>query len=367
MRKLVLHHRYADGAAWDVSGFANHGQVVDAYSPGNGALRFSAATSRVDVPASPSLGELGSLRCAVTFCIDPKDHDTRYNFVEAGASFALYLDYGQILRSTIYQGGTAWPGVEVHAPQLLDGNWHRVDCGHDGLSTGWLAIDGHVVQVESGIAGPIRPLNDGVTIGHWPGSIDQDWTMTGDIGEVWLWRWWPDPPFEECCRDPEALARVEKILARYGVNRQSLPELRRQTWAITAALHATLDANRRVDMARTAVDLEHGVRMGNWARVIEAARHASHLLRAGRDDGAADDAAAQLRELYRGMPDDPELRDAFAGLLCAPPPEPDDDRHRPRERRDPPGQLEEPALFGYPVDQDNPEPGYPPGPKPTEP
>lgn len=367
MKKLVLHHRYNDSAAWDVSGFANHGQVNDAYSPGNGALRFSNPTSRVDVYPSPSLGELGSFRCAITFRIDPKDHDTRYNFVEAGASFALYLDYGQILRTTIYQGGIAWPGVEVHAPQLLDGNWHRVDGGHDGLSTGWLAIDGHMGQVESGIAGPVRPLDEGVTIGHWPGPVDQDWTMTGDIGEVWLWRWWPDPPFDDCCRDAEALVRLEEILARYGVNRQTLPDLRRQTWAITAALHTNLDAPRQVDMARTAVDLQHGVRMADWPRVVEATRHASHLLRSGRNDGVADEAAAQLRELFRGMPEDPDLRAALEGLLCAPLPRPDDEKHRPREPRDPPGQLEEDTPFSEPVDNDKPEPGYSPGPKPLEP
>jgi hypothetical protein len=74
MNRLVVHHIYADGMAFDLSGYRNHGApfaVAEApalYAPG---FTYAAGDSRVMVEPSHSLQDLIAIRAIVSFYLNP--------------------------------------------------------------------------------------------------------------------------------------------------------------------------------------------------------------------------------------------------------------------------------------------------------
>lgn len=219
MKKLVLHHRYVRGKAWDASGNGNHGLVNDVMAgvgPFDGSLAFVGATSRIDVARSSRLDDLGAFRCSVSFNLENPDPNRRYNLAEGHLTFALYLQANLTLTATIVDANGQWRGPTFPLSAAALAGWHRADCGHDGVSTGWLAFDGQVVAVRNDIPGPVRPFGPrGLTIGHWPEPVAQ-YAFDGHLSEAWLWKVRPDPPIDFCCLDRDALADAEAILRRNG-------------------------------------------------------------------------------------------------------------------------------------------------------
>ena len=296
MRELVVHHRYARGLAWDVSGKNNHGALTDVF-PGTGAfansLRFTQASSRIDTEPSASLGELGAFRCSVTFFLDGADPSKRYNLVEGHLSFALYFDPSFRLRATILDADGNWDGpVTPPFEENLQG-WHRADCGHDGISTGWLAWDGRVIAVRNAVPGPVRPLGPvGVTVGHWPEPVDA-YAFEGWISEMWLWREKPDPPVDDCCLDRGHMAGAEELLRQKGWTLSDVKEANAELLRVATRWRRRFPGPTGADVDRTAARMRDALRSQHWSEVGQLAVHAIrqtelHVPEAERQELAAD-------------------------------------------------------------------------------
>ncbi|MDQ1685714.1 MAG: hypothetical protein QOC82_2451 [Frankiaceae bacterium] len=352
MRELILHHRYSAGLAWDTSGFHNHGVVHDVW-PDQGAIRFKHPSSRIDVPPSSTLRDLGGFRCSVRFRLEGTNANARYNLAESQLSFALYIIPGFALKATILDGNGSWTGPQTGPLPINDGNWHRADCGHDGLSTGWLALDGKVVAVRSDVPGPVRPVGpNGLTVGHWPEPVN-NYAFDGDISEVWLWRNRPDSPLDKCCMDDDALARAGAELRRLGYDRDKLRQLLTEIQGIVARLYTHLPAAARADVASTAPRLTAAFRAGDYALFAQYAMHLYDVLVAALGQQAVAAALGGVDDLLAPIAKDRRLREILPGLLCGVPDVPPR-KHDHRRHGDPFGG--EPAEGDYP--------GYPPANRP---
>jgi hypothetical protein len=358
MRELILHHRYSLGMAWDTSGFHNHGVKHDVW-PDQGALRFKHPSSRIDVPPSGTLKDLGAFRCSVTFHLEGANANARYNLVESQLSFALYITPGFTLDATILDGNAAWSGVTTGPLPLNDGAWLRADCGHDGLSTSWLAFDGKVVAVRHDVPGPVRPVGpNGLTIGHWPEPVD-NYAFDGNISEVWLWRDRPEPPLEDCCMDKDALAAAAAELRRLGYDRDKLLALLLALEGVVASLYSQLPPAARADVDRTAPRLNNAFRSGQYALFAQYAQHLQHVLVNALGASAVGSALDAVEALLAPLAKDRRLRDALPGLLCGVP----DQSGRGRPSEHPDGRPQGDPFTGDPEGGDY--PGYPPAPKPA--
>lgn len=206
MKQLVIHHRYAGGAAFDMSRRGHHGRVTDCWDGAGqfrGSLHFSSPSSRVDVAPTSALERLGPFRCSIRFRLDGPDN-RRYNLVESHLSFALFIEPGYRVGATVLAGTEQWSGAFTEPGAIRPRQWHRIDCGHDGISTSWIAIDGSVVAANQAVPGPIRSVGPrGLTIGHWP-EPEHQYTFSGHIAEMWLWQTLPERLVEECFEPAES-------------------------------------------------------------------------------------------------------------------------------------------------------------------
>lgn len=363
MRELILHHRYSLGTAWDTTDYGNHGVVAPSIIDDQGSLRFTDPSSRIDVQASSSLRDLGAFRCSITFQLEGNDPDARYNLVESQLSFALYIDPAFTIRTTILDGNGDWNGAHTGTLPLNDGHWHRADCGHDGLSTSWVALDGEVLAVRNDVPGPVRRVGtNGLTIGHWPEPVD-NYAFDGRISEVWLWRDRPESPIDACCTDPEAVARAGDALRRLGYDRERLADLQAELQQVVAGLYTQLPEHLRANVRSTATRVNNAFRAGRYAQFAQHAHHLNSLLTAALRERTIEEALGRVIELLTEMGDDADIRAALPGLLCG---EVKDRSHTPRRSR---GDRDRPSVrdpyTGDPTTMDY--PGYPPAGKPANP
>jgi hypothetical protein len=223
--RLILHHNYEHGVAFDLSENRNHGTRISANAvpPYPTALKFDGGPSAVRVAPSPSLQNLRSVRAQVRFYWEPKVWgEKRHNLVEGHEAFALFMHPQGELRGTIlnqlgdWEGATSAPGV------VQPGEWHNAELLHDGLARTTLYLDGQVVAEGFSSPGPVQSVGpDGVAIGHWPSDSDQ-YTLEGYIAEV---RVWCDDPvtdigrlIDECCIDREAIDTMTDRMRAEGPN-----------------------------------------------------------------------------------------------------------------------------------------------------
>jgi hypothetical protein len=104
MNKLVLHHTYADGLAFDASLNRNHGlpiAVTAGAGPFANSFHFTSGDSRISVEPSPSLENLFAIRAVVRCYLTPTDTSHRFNLMEGHLSFALFVNPDGSLQATI--------------------------------------------------------------------------------------------------------------------------------------------------------------------------------------------------------------------------------------------------------------------------
>ncbi|MBA3512317.1 hypothetical protein [Sphingomonas sp.] len=355
MKRLVLHHRYSTGLPWDVSGFGNHG-IARLVQPNSGALRFKHAGSRIDVPPSGTLYELGAFRASVTFRLDPHAQTRRNNLIEGHLTFALFAAPGGKLQTTILDQNGDWRGASASGLPLFDGQWHRADCGHDGVSTSWVALDGKVVHVRQDVPGPGRPLGpNGVSIGHWPEPSDGGYTLDGDVSHVWLWHHRPDPPDRDCCTNFQKVATVERALRERGFDRRKLADFRQAIQKITAKVHGQLSPSAAAAAPALGAQLHSALAGRRWTELGHLAAKARQLVKDGAGSAVQQDAAHALRELVAPLLSDRRILNSLDATLCQP--ETADEEERPPRGGDP---------LTESVDEDNPQPGYPPADRPPD-
>lgn len=146
MNRLVMHHIYANGMAFDLSGYRNHGLPYDVFqapAPYSPSFAYTEPDSRVVVNPSASLQDLIAVRAVVTFDLDPAGGITRrYNLIEGHLCFALYVNADGSLSGTILDSAGQWAGAQS-APSLVStGSWHQAEIRHDGVNQCLILLDG---------------------------------------------------------------------------------------------------------------------------------------------------------------------------------------------------------------------------------
>lgn len=322
MDRLILHHRYSLGMAWDLSGLNHHGTLREV-TPGTaafrGSLEFDSARSRIDVRPSQPLRELSSFRCSVRFCLRGNSDD-RYNLVESQGSFAFFIEPPFRLAATVMDANEDWTGAltgELRA--LADGQWHRADCGHDGIDTMWLAIDAAVVATATGVPGPVRGVGpNGLTIGHWPESEDR-FAFDGHISEVWLWNTRPDQLVDACCIDTEPLAAAEQALRDRGWTLATVRERIRTVSEASAELRRMVPAANGPAFDRDVASLNRAIRDQDWEAVDRLSTQLRTEMRAHVPDARGRELAALIAPLFGDLVADPAfMSDVARAMVCAP-------------------------------------------------
>lgn len=228
--KLVLHHTYLNGAAFDVSGCNNHGSLTNVWEDTGtfpGTLRFSGGTSQVDVEPSESMRTMRGLAVKARFRIDPAAWVHRHNLVEGHLSFALMVQRDRSVMGTIHDRNGNWDGPSSAPGAVTPGRWHEAVFMHDGISRGRMFLDGTLVDERWDLPGPVRDISAyGLSIGHWPGPDAGGYTLEGHLDEVMVWR---DDPAEEvlglldpCCLDRPGLDDVLDRMREAGVTKSDL-------------------------------------------------------------------------------------------------------------------------------------------------
>ncbi|MFZ0517790.1 MAG: LamG-like jellyroll fold domain-containing protein [Acidobacteriaceae bacterium] len=195
MNRLVVHQIYANGMAFDLSGFRNHGvpyavsQAIAPFAPG---FDYTQQDSRVIVAPSTSLEDLLAVRAIVTFYLNPSGGLTRrYNLIEGHLCFALFVNPDGSLSGTILDADGNWAGAQSSANAVSTGRWHQAELRHDGVNQCSIYLDGVPVGTSYAANGPVTSVGpNGIAIGHWPEPSGQ-YTFDGYIREVWVYKYDP--------------------------------------------------------------------------------------------------------------------------------------------------------------------------------
>ena len=195
MNRLVVHHKYADGMAFDLSGYRNHGvpySVTNAEAPFAPGFDYTNANGRVIVAPSSSLQDLLSVRAVVTFYLNASGGLTRrYNLIEGHLCFALFVNPDGSLSGTIVDADGQWTGTQSAANIVFPGRWHQAEIRHDGVNECCIYLDGIPVGTSYNAHGPVRSVGPhGIAVGHWPESSGQ-YTFDGFIREVLVYKYDP--------------------------------------------------------------------------------------------------------------------------------------------------------------------------------
>jgi hypothetical protein len=193
MHKLVMHHTYRQGLAWDVSKTFNHGQpthVAVGYGPFVNSLQYSQPNSRVLVRPSKSLEGLRSIRILTRVFVTPVAGGARrLNILEGHASFALFINPDRSIQGTFLDPEGDWVGPRSSPGVIPPNTWLEIDFSYDGISVGRITVNGVVVATSYDLRGPVRGVGpNGLVVGHWP-EPDDRYTFQGYIGETQLWKY----------------------------------------------------------------------------------------------------------------------------------------------------------------------------------
>jgi hypothetical protein len=195
MNKLIIHHTYINGMAFDASNNRNHGVptgVTQAPPPYSPSFAFAAPNSQVVVRPAPSLQDLIAIRARVTFNLEPRTANWhRYNLMEGHLSYALFIQPDGALMGTILDATGNWLGARSDPNTVTAGSWHEAELRHDGINECVVLLDGQAVATSYAARGPVRSVGaHGVAVGHWP-ETSGVYTFEGHIRESWLYKFDP--------------------------------------------------------------------------------------------------------------------------------------------------------------------------------
>ena len=188
--ELVLYHDYRTGEAKDLSGHQNHGRVENAIfsegrKAGELALSFNGMNSRVIVPPSKSLADLGSLRVDALVWLD--DLDRRHNIMEGFLAFAFIIEENGKVEAKVYNG-KRWDGVTTPPHTMPIKEWIEVTFIYDGLDTGAIYLNNVLAATKYWELGHVHGVEwpFGISIGAWPDA--DSFIFNGKMEQIKLWR-----------------------------------------------------------------------------------------------------------------------------------------------------------------------------------
>ncbi len=186
--ELVVHHRYRDGTAHDLSGHANDGHrlaVAEGGHSDDDATRFDGRSTRVVVLPSPSLDRLGAVRVRARILVE--ELGDRRTIVEGYLAFAFAVEADGALTAGVLSH-FRWRTVTSPPGAVPLNQWVDVAFAYDGRDTALLTVGTTVVGTSYVPLGPVAGVQwpYGLNVGAWP---DGDLRVfKGNIAEVWLWR-----------------------------------------------------------------------------------------------------------------------------------------------------------------------------------
>jgi hypothetical protein len=234
MLRTVVHQTYTSNLAVDTSGMFNQGISINvtAHYPGFG---FTQPGSRINVQPSRSLRNLGCIRAAVSFNLQPQGAVHRYNLMEGFESFALFVNPDNSLSGTIFDANSNWTGATSAPAMVATGSTHTAGIECDGINMVRIFLDGAIVGENYNVLGSVRDIGFmGLAIGHWPNPPGQ-YTFEGTIFEVLLQKYDPAADLtkvlDPCCFNTAALLRWYTRVAGKGASIGKLSQAADALWA----------------------------------------------------------------------------------------------------------------------------------------
>jgi len=288
MNKLVVHHAYVNGMAFDTSNNRNHGvpyAVSQAAAPHAPAFEFATGASRVVVPPSTSLQDLLAVRAVVTFYLAPAGGiSRRYNIIEGHLSFALFVQPDGSLMGTIRDETGSWFGATSSPSVVSTGRWHQAEIRHDGMNQCLIFLDGVGVGSSYAARGPVASVGPhGIAIGHWPESSGV-YTFEGYIRETWVYKYDPllaaKGLLDCCCLDRRALDDTADALRKKGYTAQKAHDQGMKLIKFGLAISARVrgnDAARSQEHAVLSAQALAAFQRGDSAAYTNALTELAHL------------------------------------------------------------------------------------------
>jgi len=326
MNKLVLHHTYFQGMAFDVSDHRNHGRLADV-TPGSGDFAgtfvYDRPTSRIAVRPSRTLADLHAVWAWVRFRPAAPVGPRRQNLIEGFVSFALVIGEDGSLGAAIVDASGNWNGAGS-APGLITADtWHEAELRHDGISQLTVLLDGAVVARSDNVPGPVRSVGPlGVAIGTWP---DQDdvFTFRGHLDEVRLYRYDPVDDIrrylDPCCLDVRRVRATAERLRTQGWDPARLGQVVARLMQLAGDLARAVragDPTRTDEHQAALVDLARALAARDEAALRPAVGRLIDLTRSVLSQNEIDERTREAARLIGSLPLPPEELEALAASLC---------------------------------------------------
>ena len=326
MNKLVLHHTYAQGMAFDVSDHRNHGKLTDV-TPGAdefaGTFLYDRPTSRINVTRGRSLADLQAVWAWVRFRPTAPIGPRRQNLLEGYVSFALAVGGDGSLGGAIVDASGGWNGT-TSAPGLVTADaWHEAELRHDGVSQLLVLLDGAVVARADNVPGPVRSVGPlGVAIGTWP-DRDDVYTFRGHLDEVRLYRYDPVEDIrrllDPCCLDMRPVRRAAERLRSDGWTSERLGRVAARLMQLSGELARAVrngDPARTDEQQQATAELMSAFARRDQAALRVAMGRVADLTRAVLPPNVIADLTREAVRLLRDLPLSPEETEALAVSLC---------------------------------------------------
>ncbi|MBI5145812.1 MAG: hypothetical protein HZA84_01165 [Thaumarchaeota archaeon] len=237
LNKLVLHHTYHQGIAWDVSKNNNHG-TLNAIASGSGpfdnSFLYDKPDSYVEVKQSESLSNLRSIRVKARIYVTPPAFGTadrnRLNIVEADSSFALFVNRDRSVEGAIADSAGNWTGPRSSPGVVNYLGWRDIEFIYDGISCGKIFVDGALVAARYDMKGHVLSVGPlGICVGHRPASNDHSFTFRGYIGEIRIWKYDEKDVLKSlidpCCAKNTDWDKILNDMEKRGLDEKKLFEM----------------------------------------------------------------------------------------------------------------------------------------------
>lgn len=322
MLKLVLHHAYRNGRATDVSGHNQHGVPI-ATQPGTGdfssALHFF-HDSRVIVPPSPQLSDLGALRIKVRCMWTPSNltFDRPSDLVEGHDTFALLILAGGGLTGAVVDATGTWGELQVSG-FVHPRQWHDIELRHDGVTRLELLVDGARVAVRHDVPGPVRGVGPlGIAIGHSLIETNHLPTMHGWIDDVQIAKREIEPAdvLDPCCADLPTIDAAVREARDAGVTPQQARALVRRLFELETEVRTRVvdnDEGRAQTLSGLAGAGIAALQAGDARAATLAAARTADLMRERLSEGELIAFAQRAVDTLQAGPRGDILAAVFAG------------------------------------------------------
>jgi hypothetical protein len=221
MWRTIVSQTYLKSVAVDTSGYSNNGIPIQV-TPERPGFLFNQPGSRISIPPSATLQNLGAIQAAVQFTLQPSGPLHRFNLAEGFESFALFVNPDFSVQGTILDATSTWTGPSSAPGVVSAGTTHTAVLVCDGVNSVQVFLDGALVAENYAVPGSVQSVgNLGIAVGHWPNPPDT-YTFQGTIYQFILLNYDPLQDIlnllDLCCVDWRKLQVFLRELAARGIS-----------------------------------------------------------------------------------------------------------------------------------------------------